>query len=80
MCLNFGIKISDNEVKEMMRDADVDHDGTISFEEFTRILKKSENFKLSEGWRLAQQRIVNEIEDTISGGLLDKRVRRKVSL
>ena len=51
--MNTGEKISDEEVYEMMREADVDGDGQISFDEFRIIMNASwcgKHLRLLNGW------------------------------
>jgi len=62
-----GMETTNQEVRAMMRQADIDQGGTISFDEFVRILKKNENFNFSDGWRLAKELIKSEIEQVEKG-------------
>lgn len=36
--INLGEKLSDEEVEEMIREADIDGDGLVSYEEFVRMM------------------------------------------
>lgn len=43
---NLGEKLSDNEVDEMIREADVDGDGQINYEEFVKVSAHRLDFSL----------------------------------
>ena len=44
---NLGEKLTDEEVNEMIREADVDGDGQVNYEEFVRMMLSKETFIFS---------------------------------
>lgn len=40
LCHDLGEQISDDEIKEMIDEADLDHDGDVNEEEFFKLMKK----------------------------------------
>lgn len=64
MLNDLDIDLTAKELATMMREGDVDSNGTLSFTEFIRVIQAAENFKTTPRWKEVQETILAELKGT----------------